>query len=127
MWDGFSTRHRDGSEDRSHIAVRLGAEDTQALIPAKAFEYLRVGRPILALTSGGATARLMREASAGTIVEPTSVDAIAAALRTLYAAWKAKPGHLVRPADLTRFARASLAGELARLLDGVSSRTTLVR
>jgi len=60
-------------------------------------------------------------------VEPTSVDAIAAALRTLYAAWKAKPGRLVRPADLTRFTRASLAGELARLLDGVSSRTTLVR
>jgi len=112
---------------RAAVLVVLQAEDTRALIPAKAFEYLRVGRPILALTSGGATARLMREAGAGTIVEPTSVDAIADALRTLYAAWKAEPGRLVRPADLTRFARASLTGELARLLDGVSSRTTLVR
>ena len=46
---------------RAAVLVVLQAEDTQALIPAKAFEYLRVGRPILALTSGGATARLFAE------------------------------------------------------------------
>jgi glycosyltransferase involved in cell wall biosynthesis len=108
---------------QASVLVVLQAEDTQALIPAKVFEYLRVGRPILALTSEGATARLMREAGVGIIAEPTSFGAILHAVRTLYAAWKAEPDRYVRPAGLSRFTRVSLTGELARLLETVSART----
>lgn len=50
-------------------------------IPAKLFEYLRIGRPILALTSAtGETARLIRMTHAGEIVPPDQPEAIASLL-----------------------------------------------
>ena len=106
---------------RAAVLVVLQAQDAGSLIPAKAFEYLRVGRPILALTSRGATARLIRESGMGTVVEPQSIDAITDALVTLYRTWRSEPGSLVQAAGLTRFSRASLTGELARLLDQLLS------
>lgn len=101
------------------VLVVLQDDEARALIPAKVFEYLRVGRPILSLTAEGATPRLLRELGVGIVADPSSPDAIAAALRRLYADWRA---HGVRPAsaaDIGRFARAALAGELAARLDAV--------
>jgi glycosyltransferase involved in cell wall biosynthesis len=101
------------------VLVVLQDDEARALVPAKVFEYLRVGRPILSLTAEGVTPRLLRELGVGVVADPSSPDAIAAALRRLYTDWKA---HGVRPpaaVDIGRFARSSLAGELAARLDAV--------
>ena len=56
----------------------------------KVFEYLDARRPILAaVPTGGAAARLVREAKAGVVVPPDDPDAIAEALATLVARWRA--------------------------------------
>src|SRR5262249_41961707 len=50
-------------------------------IPAKAYEYLRIGRPILALTShSGDTAALLQETGGATIVDLADEEAIFQAL-----------------------------------------------
>lgn len=103
------------------VLVVLQADDARSLIPAKVFEYLRVGRPILALTSAGATRRLLGELGAGAVADPASVDSIGVALRELYVAWKADPGRRTPVSGIGRFSRASQAAELARLLDHLPS------
>ena len=59
----------------------MQASNCNAQIPAKAYEYLRAGRPIYALTDpAGDTADLMRRAGVADIVPLDSADAIAASL-----------------------------------------------
>ncbi len=50
-------------------------------IPSKAYEYLAMGRPILAVTPEGATADLVRRSPLGTVVRPGDVDAIVSCLQ----------------------------------------------
>lgn len=52
-------------------------------IPAKTFEYLGAGRPILCVTDEGATADLIRTTGAGIVVAPGDVGAIRGAIRQL--------------------------------------------
>jgi len=55
----------------------MQAANCNSQIPAKAYEYLRAARPILALTdSAGDTADLMRRAGVGDVIPLDSVDAI---------------------------------------------------
>ena len=52
-------------------------------IPAKAYEYLRVGRPILALTSHeGDTAALLQDAGGASITDLMDEDALSRAIPT---------------------------------------------
>lgn len=106
------------------VLLVLQGGDTESLIPAKVFEYLRVGRPILALTSEGATARLLTDLNGGVIADPESVEDIATALRRLYAEWRREPDRL-RARHIERFSRKALAGELAALLDRRTSGAAL--
>lgn len=56
----------------------LQASNCNSQIPAKAYEYLRAGRPVLALTNpDGDTADLMRRAGAACVVPLDSMEAIA--------------------------------------------------
>jgi len=63
----------------SHILL-LFAHDWRLQVPAKTYEYLRVGRPILALAPDGATADLLRSQPSATVVDPYDVDAIVGTL-----------------------------------------------
>ena len=49
-------------------------------VPAKAYEYLAAGRPILAITDDGETADVVREAGAGVVAPAHDVPALEAAL-----------------------------------------------
>ena len=75
-------------------------------IPAKTFEYLASGRPVLAAVRPGPTADLIRDRTAGTVVRPDDVADVERALRRMIAAWK--DGRLPKGAsrrdvgDLTR-------------------------
>jgi glycosyltransferase involved in cell wall biosynthesis len=86
-------------------------------IPAKAYEYLRARRPILALTSNeGDTAALLRKSGGATIVdlarEPAIYSTFPEFLRTV------REGAHPLPAmgEVERFARHSQASDLARTL-----------
>jgi glycosyltransferase involved in cell wall biosynthesis len=49
-------------------------------VAGKTYEYLRIGRPILAVTSEGGVKQLVEKAEAGWTVPPDDVEAIQSAL-----------------------------------------------
>lgn len=83
-------------------------------LPGKVFEYLRSGRPVLLLGDPqGDAAQLLRRHGRGWVADETQPAQIAEALARMMAAPAppAPPG-----ADVTRFERRALAGELAAFL-----------
>jgi glycosyltransferase involved in cell wall biosynthesis len=114
-----------GLQRMTEAAVLLllqASDDTRALIPAKAFEYLRVGRPVLALTLRGATADLIDQAAAGVVVDPREEGQLDQALASLYDAWRAAASPPRAPSPMVRrFDRSALTGELARVLEEITS------
>lgn len=93
-----------------------------AAIPAKVYEYLDAGRPILALLADDEAGRLVREAGA-VVVPPGDRAALAAAIERLYLAWKehGRPAPVPAPAWLAEHTRARLAARLAGLLGGLAA------
>ncbi|WP_028585951.1 glycosyltransferase [Desulfogranum mediterraneum] len=64
---------------RSHLALLL-APDQPYQVPAKTYEYIGLGVPILAITGEGATADLVNELPDGKAVSPEDVAALKAHL-----------------------------------------------
>ncbi len=108
--------YRQAIEEMAAADVLLIFQDALCnhLVPAKLYEYIRVGRPVLALTDpGGETAELVTESGAGVVLDLQSTDDIRAAL----------PGFLRRVAmgqipttdlvQVQRYSRRSQTGELA--------------
>jgi glycosyltransferase involved in cell wall biosynthesis len=103
------------------LLVLQHSADTESLIPAKAFEYLRLPRPILSLTPRGATANLLGGRSECTVVDPDDAAALVTALERLYRSWDESRGAVVAARDIAAFERRRLTGELASILEGVRS------
>lgn len=61
--------------------VLITAPDLVWELPAKVFEYIGAGRPVLALARGNEAARVVEETGIGWTVPPRDVGAIVAALR----------------------------------------------
>jgi glycosyltransferase involved in cell wall biosynthesis len=99
---------------------------TSLQIPAKAFEYLRIGRPILTLAPDGATANLIKGLGAGYVVDPDDVYEIADAVSGMYKQWKADgSGSNGRKFPIAQFNRQVLTGILATVLDNMHNRINL--
>lgn len=97
------------------LLLLLG-ENLTVQIPAKSYEYLRAGRPILALTSEGALASLLRRAGRAWVADPVDAEAIVRVLGDVYARWKS--GRSDPPRDwrfVTSLARRELAGRYVDL------------
>jgi len=63
------------------ILLLFQGESCNAQIPAKAYEYLRIGKPVFALTpKNGETAKVISENKAGIVVDPNDPKKIADAL-----------------------------------------------
>jgi glycosyltransferase involved in cell wall biosynthesis len=94
---------------------------TTVSVPAKLYEYMAAGRPVLALAEpGGETARVVTRSGAGVVVPSHDEDAIARALVSLARSRDAGPPH-VNPAEYDGELRAR---QLAHLLfDVVAGRT----
>ncbi|MEO0974913.1 MAG: glycosyltransferase, partial [Pseudomonadota bacterium] len=91
-------------------------------IPAKLYEYLRTGRPILGLTDPpGDTARLMQSCGLDAIAPLESRAAIAAVFPTFLRGLRDGQQRGAALEDVARYSRVSLAGRLAKLLDSLTA------
>jgi glycosyltransferase involved in cell wall biosynthesis len=96
----------------------LLAERLVTQIPGKTFEYLKTNRPILALTSEGAVAKLLRQTGGGWVVNPDDHMGVIAAVRECYHAWKHHlPGRAPDLSVVESFDRRKTTGRIAELLN----------
>jgi hypothetical protein len=96
------------------------AADCDMQIPAKAYEYLRIGKPILALTTHtGDTAGLLREVGGATIVNLASEDEIYEGLSAFVDSLRVGTHPLPDAGKIQRYTREAQAGQLAKVLDGL--------
>jgi glycosyltransferase involved in cell wall biosynthesis len=91
---------------------------TQLQIPAKVYEYIGAGKPLIALTDSDAIRRLIVNYRLGVVCEPLDVDAIQAALRDMLDTDRRPQLFAAGAADAFRADR--IAAAFARLLDRVS-------
>jgi glycosyltransferase involved in cell wall biosynthesis len=102
--------------DASALLVLQGPS-CDGQIPAKAYEYLRLGRPILALTSDrGDTASLLRETGGATIVDLLDEEAIYRALPPFLVSVSQGSHGLPERREVARYTRHNQARELALCL-----------
>jgi len=103
----------------AHILLLFQGPSCNHQIPAKAYEYLRIGRPIIALTPEGSdTANLIRQANAGIVVPPDEPDTIAASIGRLLK--RMQNGNSMPSSngkDLGKFSRRHQTTRLAKLFD----------
>jgi glycosyltransferase involved in cell wall biosynthesis len=87
-------------------------------IPAKAYEYLRLQKPILALTTTtGDTGRLLMESGGATIIDLMDEEALYRALPPFFEALRTRRHPLPDPEKIGRHGRRYQAGLLADCLD----------
>jgi glycosyltransferase involved in cell wall biosynthesis len=106
---------RDAAASEALLIFQAANCDHQ--IPAKAYEYLRLGKPILALTSHtGDTADLFRECGGATIVDLADENAIYRVLPDFLRAVKDRKHPVADPGQVQRYARRAHALVLAQSL-----------
>jgi glycosyltransferase involved in cell wall biosynthesis len=118
-------RHRPETLRRMTEAdlLLLLAERFVIQIPGKTYEYLRAGRPILALTPEGALANLLRRIGGGLVVNPNDAAGILSAVRESVLQWKeGRVRHVADSRAISSFDRRVLAGRLTALFDRLSAK-----
>lgn len=118
-------QHRDALEAmrRSHGLLLFYSHEyvSASSVPGKLYEYLRVGRPILAVAYDGGVRTLVEGARAGWVVPPDDPEAMRKALTEMLAHHRNGKGSLpVRQDFVAQFRYDQLAGKLADVLDGVA-------
>jgi glycosyltransferase involved in cell wall biosynthesis len=114
---GFVDKERVAVEQGAgHLVLLLLADEPAAapLFPAKTFELMYLGRPVLTLAPPGALKSIVERHQLGQVLPPADPPAIAAHLEAALRAWKAGrfPARSA-PVDLERYHRRALAGEFA--------------
>jgi hypothetical protein len=101
----------------------LQAASCNHLIPAKVYEYLRLRRPILALTAeDGDTAELLRETGGATTVDLADEEAIYRTLPSFLRLVRNGIHPLPDGGKVPRYARQNQAADLAKSLSGLIGR-----
>jgi glycosyltransferase involved in cell wall biosynthesis len=90
-------------------------------LPAKVFEYMGAGRPVLAVTPDGATARFVQKHGIGITVDPGGTGEIEMALETIMKNY----GFYLEQIKIAapKFTARALAGELATILTKILDKT----
>lgn len=93
-----------------------------AQIPAKLYEYLRVGRPVFALVDPtGNTAAVLRDIGVATLAPFDDVGAITASLADFLESVRSGTAPLADPQVVARHSRAVGAAKLAEVLDRLTA------
>ncbi|WP_437589805.1 glycosyltransferase [Sorangium sp. So ce1000] len=93
-------------------------ENAHRVVPAKTFEYLSLGKAILAIAPDGEAADIIKEHNAGHHFQPGEVLGIAGWLHErLQGGWRTFPNDNAAKAKIARFSRERLCEQLARVLD----------
>lgn len=111
--------YRESLQDssQSDLLLLLQGASCDHQIPAKTYEYLRLGRPILALaTHSGDTAGVLKECGGATIIDISDEEAIYQALPGILANVRAGIHPLPDMEKVSRYSRESQAQELAECL-----------
>ena len=101
---------------RADVLLLLQAsEDTRSLVPAKLYEYLRMRKPVLALTLPGESSALLARTGGGLVVDPADGDALVQAVSGLYRKWQEGTlgSFTAQSALLERYDRRALTSQLA--------------
>ena len=107
---------QDAAEADSLLLLQAACCDHQ--IPAKTYEYLRLNKPVLALTThAGDTAGLLNEAGGATIVDIADEDAIHAALPGFFGS--VRSGSHPLPKTSNAYSRRAQAQRLAECMNGM--------
>ena len=111
--------HRESLELlRTTDVVLLIQTGTQLQVPAKVYEYIGAGKPILALTDSKAIARLIREMRLGAVCLPSDTASIRSALRQ---SLERSAGPFdVAPEASRRFRADAIVDQLTAVLNGVT-------
>lgn len=103
------------------LVILLGGnEDLTPHLPAKVFEYLHAGKPILAISREGELAEILKKSGLGILALPDDIGELAQTLWELCEDYDA--GRLVRiPNDsyIRSFERSALTEQFAMILDEV--------
>jgi glycosyltransferase involved in cell wall biosynthesis len=103
---------------RADALVVMQASNCNQQIPAKLYEYLRSGRPIIGLTDpAGDTAGVLRQAGVRTIAALDNVDGLVAFIDGVLSSALALPESLPQPPAVAQASRAARTRQLAALLD----------
>lgn len=106
----------------SNLLLLLGHNFT-VQIPGKLYEYLRTGRPILALAPAGAQTDLLRATGGAWIVEPDDATGVVKAVRDAYRRWQAgQSGPQADARLVSGFDRRVLVGRFATELNAAVAR-----
>ncbi len=98
----------------------MQASNCNAQIPAKIYEYLRAGKPILALTDPiGDTAGVLREARLDGVVRIDSAQDIALALPAFVYDWRSGNATLPRAEAVRKASRHGRSIAMEAMLDGI--------
>jgi glycosyltransferase involved in cell wall biosynthesis len=110
---------------RAHILLLLDAPGRRAGVPAKLYEYIGTGRPVLALAEPDSdVAWVLRESGiTHRIARPNCPAEIRAALAELLQVVAGEPFDPPAPQNLFRFTREYMARQLAELLSPGATRT----
>ena len=105
---------------RADVLLIMQASNCNDQIPAKLYEYLRAGRPILALTDPvGDTAKVLREAGISAIAPLDQASAISEALNKILAA--PATGTLPTADAVNNSSRRNRTKQFAALLDAATT------
>jgi glycosyltransferase involved in cell wall biosynthesis len=110
---------------RANILLLLDSPGRRAGVPAKLYEYLGSGRPVLALAEpdGDTAVVLQRSGVLHRVVAPGDVAAIRQALVELGEAVRTGRPAVADPEALRQLTRESVAGDLAQLLTRLTGNT----
>lgn len=101
------------------------ASGSKGVSTSKLYEYLAIGRPILALSRDSPATRLISELSAGIVVPPDDPRVIRQAIETLYTRWSI--GDIRQAVDerVRQFERRELTKRLATIFDELAGRSAV--
>ena len=107
-------------QSRCDVSLLLMAPTDSLTVPGKLFEYMRAGRPILALSPDGEARNIVERNGLGLTVEPSDHDGISRAILRLHEMWRNKTLAMFRPSRTVcrQYDRRNLTQRLSMLLDG---------